>query len=201
MNKPEVIDMIDAPPVSLDAQRRHLRIIPDPGPTPSHPHDPDIISALEDATAFVEEYTRRSFRRKRYMVAVGARAGRCAVTLPFAAPLVSVETVEYIDPQGAVQLLPSSAYFVVLNNPSSILPKGDEGWPAMAMRPDAIRVTYVAGYVNQNTIPPNVIRAIKQVAADFFENREDSTPLNSRPVSFHATNLLQFERIYAEAAV
>lgn len=91
-----------------------------------------------------------------------------------AGPVTAVTSVTYVDDGNAVQTLPGADYFLV--------PGGDalmfvEGFcpPATYVRPDAVRVTYTAGYADAAAIPPPIRHAILLLVSHWYENREAVT--------------------------
>lgn len=93
-------------------------------------------------------------------------------------PLISVESVKYLDEYGVEQVLDQSNYIAnVRSEPGTIQPAIGKQWPATASIVDSVRVTYVCGYET----PPAILRqAILFLAAHWYEQRQ---PLNSGNVS------------------
>jgi len=197
-----IIEVLGSSPLTLDKARKHLNLIPNDDSPPTHHDDDQIQDAINDATAWAEAFTRRAISLKRYEMAIDNFPFCSPVALPFAAPLVDLESIHYLDLMGVEQLLATTIYHVTDHtNPAIFERKYGAFWPAVAKQSGAIKITYTAGFVADAIVPPDIMRALKQVMAEFFENREDSTPLNMRPVSFTAKNLLQPHRLYHEGAV
>lgn len=195
-----ILAILGSAPLSLDKARKHLNIIPDQESPPSHPDDDVITDAINDATTWAERFTGRALTSKRYEAFLDAfPCPDVLFRLPFAAPLKQLESVKYLDQDGAEQTLAPDQY-VVLDHlmPASFQAAPGVTFPATSRQSGCVRVVYTAGYddTNKDLFPPDVMRAIKQVTAEFFENREDATPLNVRPVSFTSQNLLQPSRLY-----
>ena len=93
-------------------------------------------------------------------------------------PLIAVSSLEYFDINGALQTLDPSAYVVGQDSePACIFPIPFTWWPATIWgRPDAVQVTYTAGY---QTVPENIKLAIKGLVAHWYENREAVVLTNS----------------------
>lgn len=91
-------------------------------------------------------------------------------------PGVSVTSIGYIDSEGDAQVLSDSSYDVVTNSSGMyIVPKVDFEWPTdLSARPDAVTVTYVAGYgAGPSSVPPAMSLAILNKLGKMDANRED----------------------------
>jgi uncharacterized phiE125 gp8 family phage protein len=97
-----------------------------------------------------------------------------AICLPLP-PLLTVESVKYIDPDGAEQTLASSAYTVEPGEHGFVMPAYGTSWPTIRAQPLAVRVRFKAGYGTAGDKVPAAIRsAILLRVADLFENREST---------------------------
>lgn len=100
------------------------------------------------------------------------------LTAPLLLPrprLIGINSVEYIDPTGTQQTLDPSLYTVAMDaEPATLSPVWGTWWPATALhRPDAVQVTYTAGYGNTAAaVPADLQLAILMIAAHSYENRE-----------------------------
>lgn len=195
-----VIQVIGPAPLTLDQAYRHLNIIRDDDVPPPHPDDDYIKDAIDAAISWAEGFTRMAITPKKYELVVDNLPGCNPLILPFAAPLISVDSVHYIDLDNVEQLLPQTQYHIAHKMPAVLQRKHGATFPPTSPNLGAVRITYSAGYASPLLCPPDILRALKQVMADFFENREDSTPLNLRPIGFSARNLLQPRRIYCDGA-
>lgn len=193
-----ILAVIGTAPLSLEKARKHLNILPDENSPPSHPDDDVIQDAINDAVAWAENYLLRSITPKRYEAFFDSLPTKaCFPRLPFAAPLMALESIHYLDQSGVEQVLDSSTYVVLSRmSPAAFDLKIGQTWPASSVGPESVRVVYTAGYADTATFPSDIMRALKQIMAEFFENREDSTMMNQRPVSFSSKNLLQPHRLY-----
>lgn len=62
-------------------------------------------------------------------------------------PLISVDSFQYVDTDGATQTLATTQYVAHdAYEPAYIIPAWDVTWPTIRLVPNAIRVTYTAGY-------------------------------------------------------
>lgn len=81
------------------------------------------------------------------------------ITLPLP-PLQSVDEITYTDGDGATQTLASSKYTVGENGDGDafIVPAYDESWPSTRAVPNAVKVTFSAGFGDAATDVPAAIR-------------------------------------------
>ncbi len=97
-----------------------------------------------------------------------------AVTIrPPKPPLRSITSVQYLDPAGVLQTWSSSLYVVdTANRPGRIMPAFGQIWPFTLPTANAVTITYVAGYGDPKAVPRKIKKAIKLLAAHWYENRE-----------------------------
>lgn len=90
------------------------------------------------------------------------------------APVASVASVAYTDPDGLDQVLDLSSYRVVPGGtgPTEVAPMPGTAWPATADIPDAVRVRYDAGYPSAAAVPACARAAILLRLGTLYENRE-----------------------------
>lgn len=150
-------------PVTLAQVYSMLRVEPsiDSGESPAvltHPLDADYTRNIEAARLEVEDLTGRSLVKQTLRLSVAgfpaasydaARAldkfaiRRIDLLRP---PVISVSAVEYYDADNVLQTVSPSSYYVT----DSVVPElrfvSSFSAPTVYVRPDAVRVTYVAGY-------------------------------------------------------
>jgi len=126
----------------------------------------------------------------------GFPVNNAPIILP--APLVSVESIKYLDGNNAEQTLSVSEYVASLSEPGSIIPVGS--WPNTSNAGDSLRVVFVAGYSNGESpilselLPKTIKTAMLMQIADMYENREAQV---ERPLTANQTltNLLSLYRL------
>lgn len=94
-------------------------------------------------------------------------------------PLQSITYVRYVSPVTGLEvtLTDGTDYTVdTYSEPGWIVP-GASGWPTPMDTVNAVRVRFIAGY---SEVPVAVKRAVKLLAAHYYENRE-SVVLDARP--------------------
>lgn len=157
-------------PVSLQEAKDHLRV--------SHTDEDTLITALiEAATSHFDGE---------------GELGRALVTQTWAqwfsqapgwvrlrmGPFQSLVSVEYYDTSNSLQTATLSEFetwkdgdFVTLK------PRDGSAWPEAHSRPDAIKVTYEAGYGDASDVPQSIKHAVLLLVGHFYENREATTEL------------------------
>lgn len=194
---PIVVVPPTAEPLSLEKARKHLRITPYGSPL-EHEDDGEIQEALSDARQYCQTYTRRALAEQTLQIAMRNFPCGLSISLPYAAPLIEIVSVTYKDADGIDQVLPVETYSVnSYSLPASISLAYGAAWPVVYGDDTAVKITYKAGYTEE-TLPRDLLRAIKLVMADFFENRENTTPLNLRKVGIAAENLMNQYRVYKD---
>jgi uncharacterized phiE125 gp8 family phage protein len=160
-------EIITAPthePVTLEEAKAHLRV--------SGADDDIYISALISvARERAETFTQRAFVSQTQ--AVYLDAWPCGDLRINVAPVVAVESVEYFDTDNAEQTLDPAEYYVdTKSNPARLRPV--TAWPDIYARPNAITVTFTAGYGASPAVPLTIKQAMLLMVGDMFENREES---------------------------
>ena len=90
-------------------------------------------------------------------------------------PLQSVTKIKYVDPDGATQTLADELYTVLTDNgsePGAVIPAYGTTWPATRCQPDAVTVTFVAGYGGTPAdVPAAISAASLLLIEDLYANR------------------------------
>jgi hypothetical protein len=189
-------------PVSVSEAKQHCRVIEDA--------DDDYITGLITAARIhAERQTNRAFLQQTWRMSLDRFPGYQPWNLgsPFAPvvgrqfsteyvcgrymqpplllprpKLIAVASLEYIDINGELQTMDPGDYVVGGDSePAMLFPLPFTWWPATTWgRPDAVQVTYTAGYGSTaDDVPENVKLAIKGLVAHWYENRESSVLTNS----------------------
>ena len=92
-------------------------------------------------------------------------------------PLVSVESVKYLDTNGTLQTLSSTNYVVDTGSYfGAIRPAFGKTWPATALDPSAVRVEFTCGNATADVVDSDLIMAILLLVGHYDLNREASSP-------------------------
>lgn len=87
--------------------------------------------------------------------------------------IIAVSSITYQDTDDATQTLSSSLYGVdnksVIN---SIFRKNNQNYPSILQEPNAVKITFTAGYGAAAAVPEEAKTAIKMMVAGMYENRE-----------------------------
>jgi hypothetical protein len=81
--------------------------------------------------------------------------GWAVIRLP-RSPLQRVLSVQYLDPNGVVQVLDASTYVVSTRDPGQLAPAYGKYWPITRQQPDAVTIQFQAGYGPVTSIPTGV---------------------------------------------
>jgi uncharacterized phiE125 gp8 family phage protein len=91
-------------------------------------------------------------------------------------PLQSIDSVTYLDTNGTLQSLtdsPTSSWIVETGEPTIMVPDYDVTWPSTYDVPDAVNITFTAGYGDAAEDVPAAIRQwIMVFVAGMYEYRE-----------------------------
>lgn len=103
--------------------------------------------------------------------------GELKLPLP---PTISIEAVEYTDGDGQTQELQDFRTVLGGWSGARLLPALGAAWPATADVPDAVRVTFRAGYVTDASpaalaVPDAIKQAMLLLITDWFEERRNFT--------------------------
>lgn len=167
---PVLVTAPETTPISLAEAKAQLRV--------THDREDGLITALiAAATTHVDGWS--------------GVLGRCLITqtwrqdlhrfpacrtirLPLAP--AQAATIKYLDPDEEEQTLDAEAFGGPLHDREGpfLYLKSDEVWPAIADRPDAVRVQFIAGYGNADAVPVSIKRALLLLIGAWYENRENT---------------------------
>lgn len=168
------------PSVSLDDCKAHLRV--------DHDAEDDSITTLLQASidACADE-AGRAFDRAPYMLSERCWPACGYFDLPLA-PIISVDAVEYVDEEGALQTVsPDSWTWWRTHNGARVLIDPDYDRPDLASDFDSgngrqVRVTFTAGYLPPSEVqddspgdlrlPAQARAAVLLTVGHFYANRE-----------------------------
>ena len=154
------------PVVDLAEAKLHLRVEHDA-------EDALIDRIVTAATERAEEIQSRAFVTQTYRLSLPRFPHGRIIRLP-RPPLQSVTAITYADTDGTQQTLATSDYRVdTAAVPGRIILNRDAAWPSVADEPDAVRVTYVAGYRDAGSdVPEEQRAAVLLFVGNLYECRE-----------------------------
>lgn len=156
-----------AEPLTLAEAKAHLRV---DGTDEDTLITALIVAAREQAEAFL----RRALITQTWRLDADRFAAMMALAYP---PIVSVSSVTYTDIDGNSQTVATSVY--ELDAAEAIVRlKYNQTWPSARDHPDAVKITYVAGYgAAGSNVPASIRQGMLMLIGHMFENRELSAPI------------------------
>lgn len=160
----------EKPAVSLDRAKLHLRVEHDA-------EDALIAGYVEAATGYCEDFQLRSYVEQQWRLTLPRfpKGGRI-IRLP-RPPLISVDAIAYVDPDGEIITLPPTSYLVDTDSAPGRVHLGAERWPPTARGAmNAVTITYTTGYGEDDEDVPGAIQAaILLMVGSLYEHRESVT--------------------------
>ncbi len=173
-------------PVSLAEAKQHLRV--DGG-------DDDLLigSLISAARQAAETKTGRQLITARWKLVLDAFPGPslmqsatgASFSLPGHAillakcPVQSVVSIEYMDMNGATQVMPADDYVLdVACEPARITPVFGKTWPPTLPQMGAVSVTFDAGYGAASAVPEGLKSWIKLRVGSLYGHREEMSVLS-----------------------
>jgi uncharacterized phiE125 gp8 family phage protein len=159
-----------AEPVLLAELRSHCRVT-------TNDEDGVLAGYLLAARQWTENYTGRALVTRTYDGKIESAwpivdcVNRIVLPMP---PMLAVESINYVDANGASQLLAANQYQVSIGALfGQITPAYGVTWPTVRDQIDAITVRYSAGYgIDSSFIPEPIRQAVLMMGGHFFEHRE-----------------------------
>lgn len=181
-------------PVSRTEAKLHLRV-------DISTDDTLIDSLIQAAREYVEIYTGRAFVQRTYRADVEYFWDEMRLPHP---PIASISHIKYYTAASPAVLTTLAASNYVLTR-DYVLRAATGVWPAVNPQPNAVQITYVAGYANTASpedaasgVPAAIKSAILLTIGDLYENREGQVLYPGQLHVNQATRrLLDSYRVYA----
>ena len=156
----------DEEPLTLKQAKKQLRVELD-----ETEEDELIRTLIKAARSAAETFLRRQLITATYELYLDAFPKQIQLPHP---PLQAVNSIKYIDADGAEQTLADSVYDVDIASMvgRAVLAYG-ESWPSTRAQIQAVTVNYDAGYGQRTAVPPDIIAGLKLHVGHLFEHRED----------------------------
>lgn len=153
-----------AEPVSLDEQKLHMRV-------DGADEDTLIEAQVVAARMLCESHLCAAIVTQVWEWTLDGFAPR--LEIPHG-PVVSVDSIAYVDPAGVSRTLDVAAYQVdVTARPAVILPAPGAAWPRTRdQQLAAVTVRFTLGFGDAAAVPASIKAAIKLLAAHLYANRE-----------------------------
>lgn len=168
-------------PVTLAEVYRALKVDADGSP-PEHPLDADFERNITSARRDVEKQTRRSLIQQTVRLSMADFPMSCNAweTSPRWArapqkinllrpPLILVQSVQYFDAANALQTVDSASYYTTDSEVPELRFVTGFSAPTVYDRPDALRVTYVTGYLGAGSPPSDQAEYAEHVPSELKE--------------------------------
>jgi len=146
------------------------------------------------ATDRAESFQRRTYMQRQRTYVLDSFP---PIIRPPYPPLVSVDSIKYIDINGIEQTLDSAEYDVdITTEPGRIKPAYEKSWPSIRTVMNAVTITYTAGYASKDAVPFDIKAAILLIIGHLYENREDVSEDRLMKIPEGAESLLYMKRVY-----
>lgn len=169
----KVITPPTAEPLTLEEVKVNLRIVnPD--------EDDDVERMIRAARQMAEERLNRALMPQ--TLAFGADSFPSTWSLDGAAcrtvlkvprpPLIEIDSLKYIDTDGAEQTMPDTGYLVDgFSDPPTISAAPGTSWPSTRAQSGAVVVQYQAGYADAASVPEPIRQWMLLSIGAMYENR------------------------------
>tara|TARA_R110002073_G_scaffold68128_3_gene169212 strand:+ start:6418 stop:6939 length:522 start_codon:yes stop_codon:yes gene_type:complete len=134
--------------------------------------DAEILSLIGTATDHAEKMCNRPFISRTFESTMDKFPDCIELNQN---PVQSVDSVEYVDTDGATQTLAATEYKVDLGNKfrkARIVEAYGKSWPSIRREINSVTVTYTAGYgADWNAVPDTIKTVIMYLVNHYFINR------------------------------
>ncbi|OQY26232.1 MAG: hypothetical protein B6244_14130 [Candidatus Cloacimonetes bacterium 4572_55] len=143
-------------PVSLTEAKLHLRV--------DHNDDDVLIAGLiQSARQSCENYEGKSYCVRTYTLKMDSLFDVC---LPYP-PLISVDSITYIDDDGDTQTLSTDIYDIdTHSDPGYIYLAYNQTWPMTRSELNAVTITYKSGYMTKFTCSGDTLTVNEAILSD-----------------------------------
>lgn len=151
-------------PVTLAEAKAHIGL--------THDSDDDLVNRMiQTAREEAESFLRGSIMPQTIIGYLDCFAD--VIDIPFP-PLRSVDSIQYVDSDGALQTLDTSVYEVDLHGKRVYRAYG-QSWPTVRNQPLAITIIFQSGYADSDSVPAKIKSAILLLVGEMYENREEQS--------------------------
>lgn len=149
-------------PLSIREAKTHLRVFDDQT-------DEEILSLIKAARQYIETYCSISLIEKTWELSFDVFSNCIEIPEP---NLIEVVDIKYLDSGDNEQTLDESVYRLdKRSKPARIFEARGESWPDTLDFPNAVRVTFTAGFgASSDDVPMPIKQAIKLLIGHWNEN-------------------------------
>ena len=153
-------------PLGLEEAKRFLRIT-------TSAEDDVVLALIAAARKRIERGTELALITQTVEVKLDGFWGDHALELPMP-PLQGIESITYLDSDGAEQTLHPATYQVSTHRrPGRVWLAYGESWPATLCDREVVTITFKAGFGDEaSDVPPNLVHAMRMLCAHYDRNRE-----------------------------
>lgn len=186
------LDRLSAPattPVSVAEVKAQMRV--------DHDDDDTLIGTLVDAAVDMVDGTGK-LGRAMVTQSWGQWADQAPGWVPLRmGPVQALTAVDYYDADGVLQAATLSDFEIFRDGELYLAkPKSGAAWPAAQVRPDAIRISWTAGFGDDAAdVPAGLRAAIKLIVAHWYEHREAVTVDGLADLPMGADMLIGLHRV------
>lgn len=153
-----------AEPITLDQAKMHLHVV-------GFDEDSYISGLITAARQMAEGRLNRTLLQRQLVTKFYARDSSFYLPRP---PVVSVDTVSYVDNDGAEQIVDVTGYRLEGSEVPRLFASRDATWPHLLSDVGEFTVRYTAGYA-EGEVPQPIIQWMLLVIAAMFAHRESMT--------------------------
>lgn len=165
--------------------------------------DAIVTSLITAARDYAEDYTGRAFITQSYRLTLDRFPGIVGSSPSVYAayrdwpifwdlirfpkpPLISVDSVQYVDTAGNVDVVDPSIYQADTDaEPGRLRPAYGQIWPVPRAQLAAVQIVYTCGYgTTQAAVPAGIQTAIKMLVETWYTNRGSSVGRNQSEIPF-----------------
>lgn len=157
-------------PLTVREVADHLRLADDSA------EGTTLARLIAQARDYTERRTRRCWMTQTWREKLDTWPGDCWTLRR--GPVQSISSVTYTDSAGASQTVSASDYVLTDGTPAKVRLAYGASWPDHRQQPEAVAITYVAGYASASAVPHAAKAAMLLLIADAFENRGDGFAQN-----------------------
>lgn len=175
--------------VTLAEAKGHLRII-------TTTDDEYIARLILACTKAAEQFQNRTYLQQTRVMKFDRFPD---IIRPLYPPLISVDSIQYVDTAGTTQTLtPATTYYTVDTTlePGRIIPAYGLTWPSTRDHINSVTLTYQAGYGAAANVPSEIKWAVLLLIGHLFEHRESASEINISEVPLAYKMILWADRVF-----
>lgn len=173
------------PIVTLTEVKEHLRV---------DTTDEDALheSLRTTASRVVEERVGKALGAQTWVYSLWGLSGTQSVKLPVT-PVTALTSVTYYDEDDVQQTLDTANFYLFKDDDQAFIePKSGNDWPSTFDRPDAISITFAAGFT---TVPENLKQAALLLVGLYDLDRAAATSVKVTELPLGVESLINLDRV------